>query len=92
MFVIRRVGETCRASIFLGSQLYFLLLVELLETREEEESGSGDQEQEGINSTGEVENRGTKKCNRRRHIVMIELHTPCNGERKDDEGICQGVT
>ena len=70
----------------------YILLVELLETREEEESRSGSQEQEGINGTGEVENRDAKKCNRRRYVVVIELHNPCNGERKDDEGVCQGVT
>ena len=62
MSVIRRVGESCSASSsassFLRSQLYFLLVrVELLDTREEEESRSGDQEQEGIDGTGEVENR-----------------------------------
>jgi hypothetical protein len=55
MLVIRRVGESFRASILFRSQLYFLL-VELPETREEEESRSGDQEQEDIDGTGEVEN------------------------------------
>jgi hypothetical protein len=51
---IRRVGENCRASIFLRSRLYFLL-VELLGTREEEESRSDNQEQEDIDGAGEVE-------------------------------------
>ena len=61
-------------------------------TREEEKSRSDNQEQESIDGTGEVENCVTKKCNRKRYVVVIELQTPCNGERKDDEGVCQGVT
>jgi hypothetical protein len=53
------------------SQLYFLL-VESLGTTEEEESRSDNQEQEDIDGTGEVEQRGTEKRSRRRYIVMIE--------------------
>ncbi len=49
-----RVGENCRASIFLRSQLYFLLF-EFLGTREEEQFWSDKQEQEDIDGTGEAE-------------------------------------
>jgi hypothetical protein len=71
--------------------LHFLP-VEFLGTREEEESRSDNQEQEDIDGAGEVENRDAKKCNRRWYVVVTELHTPCYGERKDDEGVCQGIT
>jgi hypothetical protein len=73
------------------SQLCFLP-VDFLGTREEEESRSDNQEQEDIDGTGEVEHRETKKCSRRRYVVVTELHTPCYGEREDDEGVCQGIT
>jgi len=49
----RRVEENYRASI-LRRQLY-LLPVELIRTREEEESWSDHQEQDDIDSAGEVE-------------------------------------
>ena len=50
----RRDGKICRASIILRGQFY-ILLVELPGTREEEESRSNNQEQEDIDGTGEVE-------------------------------------
>ena len=65
------------------------LLVKLLGTTGEEESGSDNQEQGDIDSTGEVENREAKKYNRRRHARANVLRY---GERKDDEGVCQGIT
>jgi hypothetical protein len=54
---IRRVGENCRASIFLRrlNQFYYFLLVKSFGSREEEESRSDNQEQEDIDGTGEVE-------------------------------------
>jgi hypothetical protein len=55
----------------LRSRPYFPL-VELLGTREEEETRSDDQEQEGIDGTGEVENRGSEKCSRGRYMMVIE--------------------
>ena len=54
VLAIRRVRKNCRASTFLRSRLYFLL-VEMLGAREEEESWSDDQEQEDIDGAGEVE-------------------------------------
>jgi hypothetical protein len=64
----------------------------LLGTREEEKFRSDSQEQEDVDGTGEVENRDTKKYNRRRYVVVTELQAPCYGERKYDEGVCQGIT
>jgi hypothetical protein len=55
---IRRIGEICRASTLRSrSQLHVLPVdSELLGKREEEESLFGNQEQEDIDGTGEVEN------------------------------------
>ena len=55
-------------------------------------SGQTISEQENIDGTGEVEHCETKKCSRRRYVVVTELHTPCYGERKYDEGVRQGIT
>ena len=75
------------------SQFYFLLVkLKLPGTREEEESWSDDQEQEDIGGTGEVEYRGSEKGSGRRYMVVAELQPPCYCERKDHEGVCQGVT
>ena len=63
-----RVGEIC---IALMNQNYFLL-VELPGTREEEKFRSDNQEQEDIDSPGEVEHRETKKHSRRRYMVVTE--------------------
>jgi hypothetical protein len=87
---LRGIGEKCRART-LKSKFYFRL-GEFLRTGKEEESRSDNQEQEDIDGTGEVKNGDAKKSNRRRYVVVTELHTPCYGERKDDEGVCQGIT
>lgn len=55
-----RVGEICRASIILRSQLYFLF-AKLPGTREEKEFRSNDEEQEDIDRTGEVEDGDSEK-------------------------------
>jgi len=56
--------------------------------REEEESRSDNQEEENIDGTGEAEHRVTKKCSRRRYLVVTEQQPPCYSERKDDKGVC----
>ena len=66
-----RVGDNRRASLVLRSQLYFLL-VELPGTREEEQFRSDDQEQDDIDSTREVEHRGSEKRSRRRYMMVSE--------------------
>ena len=71
---------------------FYYRLGEYLRTGKEEEFRSDDQEQEDIDGAGEVEDRGTKKSDRRRYVVVTELHKPCYGKRKDDEGVCQGIT
>ena len=67
-------------------------MVELLGAREEEKFRSKNQEQKNIDGTGEVEYRESEKRSRRRYMAVSEQLPPCYGERKDDEGVCHGVT
>jgi hypothetical protein len=76
---------------YLEEQVLFRL-GKFVGTREEEEFRSDNQEQGDIDGTGEVEHCDTKKCSRSRYVVATEFQTPCYGERKDDEGVCQRVT
>ena len=89
----RCVGRSCRARISLRShyQLYYLPVVKLLWTREEEAFRSDNQEQGHIDGTGEVEHRGSEKRSRRRYMMVSEQPPPCDAERKDDEGVRQGI-
>jgi hypothetical protein len=63
------VGENCWASA-LRFQFHFGL-GEFLGTAEEEELRSGNEEQEDIDGTREVEHRDSKKRNRRWHMVTV---------------------
>jgi len=71
---------------------YGLGLGELLGTGEEEQSRSDNQEEEDIDGTGKVEHRVTEQRGCRRYMVVTELCPPCRRERKDDNGVCQGIT
>jgi len=70
-------------------------LPKLVGTGEEEESGFENKEKEDIYGAGEVEQYDTEKGSRRRYVVVVveltELQPPCNRERKDDDGIRNGV-
>ena len=70
---------------------FYFRLVKFLETWEEEQSRSDNQEQEDIDGAGEAEQYGTEKRSRRRYMVVAELQPPCYGGRKDDDRICKGV-
>ena len=54
-------------------QLWTVLPVEFLRTREEEEYRSDNQEQENIDGTGEIEHRDGDKRSRRRYMAVTEL-------------------
>jgi hypothetical protein len=75
----------------LTSKFYFRL-GKFFRTGKEEEPGSGNQEQDDVDGTGEVEHYNTKKHSRRRFLVGPELQPLWYSGRSDNEGICEGVT
>lgn len=60
--------------------------------REEQKLGSDGQKQKYVDGSGEVEGGLTKKQRRRGYVVLVFMRPTCNGQREDDERICQWIT
>jgi len=72
-------------------QFYFGL-DEVVGVGEEEKLRSDDQEEKDVDGTREVKHRDAEKRSSRRDVVVVELQPSRDRERKDDKGICHGVT
>jgi hypothetical protein len=72
---------------------FYVWLGEILGTREKEEVRSGNQEQEHIDCTRQVEYCVAEKGSSRRYVVLTDYCKPSRYEDgKEDEATCNGVT